>query len=267
MKMKFALTAAASALLITTAHADPFVNGGFETGTTAGWEVSNFAYRGSIQNNALNPDWVFANQSSNPLFMHSAIVSAGTVDPRIGAAFGSTVYAGNYSLRVEDTSSGGYASAIRQTVTNYQEDSINFVWKAVMEGAHGTNDAATFKLVLTDLTAGIDLITREYNAGTGGGGVDSRFDWDGRYYYTPDWQIETLNINDSLKGHDFMLSLVAADCQPTAHLGYVYLDGFGSVAGGGGDDTGNGEVPEPISLALFGLGLLGMTAVRRRVAG
>lgn len=264
MKMKFALTAAASALLITTAHADPFVNGGFETGNFTGWEVSNSAYRGSILNNALDPQWVFDHQGS---IMRSQIVSAGTVDPRIGAAFGSTVYAGNYSLRVEDTTWGGYTSAVRQTVTNYQEDSINFVWKAVMEGAHGTNDAATFKLVLTDLTDGIDLISREYNAGNGGSGVDSRFSWTGIYYYTPEWQIETLNINDSLKGHDFMLSLVAADCNPTAHLGYVYLDGFGSVAGGGGDDTGNGEVPEPISLALFGLGLLGMTAVRRRVAG
>ncbi len=259
MKTKFALTLAASTLLVSAAHADPFVNGGFETGNFNGWTVSNSAYRASINNTNLTPDWVFANDN---YAMHSQIISAGTIDPNVGAAFGSTVYAGNYSARIEDTTWGGYASAITQTVTNYTEDSINFVWKAVLLGAHGVNDAATFKLVLTDLTDDIDLITREYNAASSGSGVDSRFSLSGGNYYTQDWQIETLNINDTLKGHDFMLSLVAADCQPTGHWGYVYLDGFGSVAGGGGDDTNN--VPEPATLAILGLGLLGMTATRRR---
>ena len=261
MKTKFALALAASTLLATAAHANPFINGGFETGSFSGWTVSDSAYRGNINNTNLTPGWVFANDSSA---MRSQIISAGTIDPHVGAAFGSTVYAGNYSARIEDTIWGGYASAITQTVTNYTEDSINFVWKAVLEGAHGVNDAATFKLVLTDITDGIDLITREYNAASSGSGVDSRFSSSGGYYYTQDWQIETLTINDSLKGHDFMLSLVAADCQQTGHLGYVYLDGFGGVAGGGGDDTDPNAVPEPATLAMLGLGLLGMTATRRR---
>lgn len=259
MKTKFALTLAASTLLVSVAHADPFVNGGFETGNFSGWTVSNAAYRYPIYNNALTPNWVFNNQGSS---IHSQIISTGTIDPNVGAAFGSTVYAGNYSVRIEDTTWGGYASAITQTVTNYTEDSINFVWKAVLLGAHDVDDAATFKLVLTDLTAGIDLITREYNAASSGSGVDSRFSFSGGNYYTQDWQIETLNIGESLKGHDFMLSLVAADCEPTGHWGYVYLDGFGSVAGGGGDDTNN--VPEPTTLAILGLGLLGMTTAHRR---
>lgn len=263
MKTKFALALAASALLATTAHANPFINGGFETGNFNGWTVSDSAYRASINNTNLTPTWVFANDN---YAMHSQIISAGTIDPRVGAAFGSTVYAGNYSARIEDTSIGGYASAITQTVTNYTESSINFVWKAVLEGAHGVNDAATFKLVLTDLTTGLVEISREYNAASGGSGVDSRFSFNGDSYYTKDWQVETLNITDALKGHDFMLSLVAADCQPTGHWGYVYLDGFGSVAGGGGDGTDPNAVPEPATLAMLGLGLLGMTATRRRKA-
>lgn len=261
MKTKFALALTASTLLATAAHADPFVNGGFETGNFNGWTVSDSAYRNNINNTNLTPDWVFSNQGSR---MHSQIISAGTIDPRVGAAFGSTVYTGNYSARIEDTTLGGYASAITQTVTNYTEDSINFVWKAVLEGAHGINNAATFKLVLTDLTDNLNLITREYNAASSGSGVDSRFSSSGGNYYTKDWQIETLNITDSLKGHDFMLSLVAADCEPTGHWGYVYLDGFGSVAGGGGDGTDPNAVPEPATLAMLGLGLFGMTAARRR---
>lgn len=259
MKVKFSSILTVSALLATTAHADPFINGGFETGNTTGWTVSNAVYRGGsgVFNDTVTPEWVFSHQSPNGA-MHSAVIDTTYVDPRVGSVIGSTVYAGNYALRVEDTNTGGYASAVTQTVSNYTEDSINFVWKAVMLGAHNDYDAATFKIVLRDLTDGVDLITRDYNAATGG----SIFSTSGSNYYTKDWQIETLAIDEALKGHDFMLSLVAADCQPTAHWGYVYLDGFGSVAGGGGDDTNN--VPEPVSLALFGLGLLSMTAARRR---
>jgi hypothetical protein len=257
---KTVLTMAIATLVAAPAFAASFVNGGFEDGNTNSWTTAGSFYRGSYDNTALTPALVLGSGSVDT---HSAIIGTSYVDPNVGAALGTTVYSGNFSYRVEDTTYGGYASAISQTVANYTDPSIFFAWKSVLLGAHGVLDAATMRITLHDSAdaAGVNLIDRTYNAASGGGGVDARFSLDGGgNYYTAAWQIEQLDVS-ALSGHTFTLSVLASDCQPTGHWGYVYLDGFGAV---NPPITPPGNVPEPGSLALLGLGLAGLAASRRR---
>lgn len=268
MRMNYVVGALAVFAAASSAQAAGFVNGGFEDGNLNGWTTGG-GCRASVGNAAMSPTQFLAGgalagvQGScfgtgiGPITGHSEVISAGYVDPNVGALLGSTVYNGAHSVRVEDTTFGGFASVLSQTVVGYTDPQIAFAWKAVLLGAHGPDDAATFIINLRDLTTGTNLIRREYNAASGGSGVDARFSQSGGNFYTRAWQEETLAIDASLSGHTFQLTVLAADCQPTGHWGYVYLDGFGAVLPPPG-------APEPGSLALAGVALAGLAAARRR---
>jgi hypothetical protein len=259
MKLKYALTAALAFTAITgTAHAGAFINGGFEDGNTNGWTTGE-GDRSSTLNSGLTPATFLPGGSlyAGPA-TRSSIINAGTTDPVIGSLLGTTVYSGQYSYRTEDTTLGGYASVLSQKVTNYTEQNIFFAWKAVLEnGGHEADESAELLITLTDDTTGTTLINRVYNAGDGGGGVDGRFTVNGNLFYTAAWQIEQLAIDSSLSGHDFTLSILAADCEPTGHTGYAYIDGFGAV-------IPPVSVPEPTSAALMLLGAGALLKSRRR---
>ncbi|MES2163265.1 MAG: PEP-CTERM sorting domain-containing protein [Pseudomonadota bacterium] len=245
--------------LAGVAHADGFYNGGFEAGTTGGWTIGG-GYRGGIDNSMQPSQFLPGGNLNSDNGSRGAVIDNNYVDPNLGALLGSTVHSGNYAYRAEDTTSGGYATAISQKVSNYTDANIYFAWKAVLEnGGHQEYESALMKLTLTDDTTGQLLISRSYNAGFSGSGVDNRFSKEGDLFYTPSWQVEQLSIDQSLSGHSFTLSLLAADCQPTGHTGYVYLDGFGAVTP---------PVPEPTTygMLLAGLGLLGFMARRKKSA-
>ncbi len=267
MKLKLiasGLVLASSLIAAGTAEANGFVNGGFEDGTSSGW-TRGAGYRGNTLNPLSPADFLpggsLYDPTTNNGLNRSSVISTGYVDPNLGALLGGTVYSGAHSFRVEDTTIGGYASVLSQTVTNYTDPNIFFAYKAVLEnGGHPENESATFTIQLLDVTKGTTVFFDSITANPTSAGPDPRFSTSGDFYYTANWQIESLAINASDFGDTFRLDILAADCEPTGHTGYVYIDGFGAVS----PPPVVAGVPEPETLALAGLGLVGLGLARRR---
>lgn len=257
--------AIAAAFAAGSAQAATFVNGDFEAGNLTGWTGSGGSFS-TLQGAAPIAPSVYA---GNPGAANNTIVGVG-LDPITGA---STTYGGKYAVRVNDNVNDWSVSTLTQTVNNYTDNSIFFAWNAVLESSHDLDDSDYFSLTLRDLTDGVDLVSRSYSSagsigsGTTGvtwsSGINPGFPIYGTWY-TSGWVVEQIDLTtagaggSSIVGHDFELTLLASDCPYGGHAGYVYLDGFG------GTIPTQGDVPEPASLALMGLGVAALAATRRK---
>jgi PEP-CTERM motif len=241
MNKKLALGITLCLGLTSQTWAAPFVNGGFEDGTFNGWsQDGGFVGTGPVY---------FPNGSNR-----NAIVGSG-LDALTNNNL-NQVYSGNYSARVEDSNNGALYSTVTQKVVNYTDANIFFAWAAVLDDPqHDAIEQPRFSIKLSDDTTSTVLYDVTFDVSNPAPGITLN-NGAGSWKYT-NWVIQSLDVS-ARSGHDFTLTVLAADCTLGGHGGYAYVDGFGAVIPPGGD------VPEPGMLALLGIGVAGMASLRRK---
>jgi len=265
---KLTLVSALAALVASPAMAGlSFVNGGFENGNLDGWLFSSDS--GSASYAAL-PAGSTSNPSSSNGGLSAALVGFG-VDAHTGI---NTTYGGSYAARVGDDLAWGYSGGgtiynrMKQTgaVVAEADGSVGFVyfaWAAIeKESGHSTTATPFFQVKLTNDTQGGPPIYDVSHYETDGGAWTDVGFWkhstNGNPLDPTGWNVVGIDLTGlAVVGDMLTLEVIARDCTPSAHAMYVYVDGFG------GKPPVQG-VPEPATLAMLGLGLVGLAATRRR---
>lgn len=219
-----------------TASAGEFVNGGFESGDFSGWTEGGgyWNFYGYFPNtvsvlglplNPLDPKFVGSGLANN-LIIDKRVTPYDpfllSIDPSLQV---SSVYNGNYSVRVNDSSNNYGVSTISQTVANYNHSYINLAWSAVLQGSHQTNDSDHFVVQVKDASGGI-VFSRFYSSASNAGiFTDVRYNT----YYSVSysgWRREHIAVTP---GGTYTISLLASDCPYGGHFGYAYLDSFSDI--------------------------------------
>ena len=236
--------------LTSPAHAN-FVNGGFETGDTAGWTITG-------DHSVIN--------SFTPQFVNTASWSSGVP------------YYGNYTLLLGSPDVGNvywdnsHASRASQTWTIDQSDidaglHLYFSWGTILEeptnGYHPDGNQPYFSFAVSGYKGGTwtELYSASQRANQPGHpgftqiGTSQPTDNAGNIWYGSDVaDIDLLSLGFGL-GDQVRLDLYVQDCLQGGHGGLVFLDGF---------NTTPPVVPIPAAVLLFGSGLAGIIGLRRK---
>ncbi|CAF0825261.1 unnamed protein product [Adineta ricciae] len=206
-------------------------NGGFENGSSVGWIVGG-GNRSSVLSSQIQPEDYLPNGAryEESIALNSSSIVTQGEDPLVTSLLSRIVYAGNYAWRVGDMAKGTRVAVISRQVDNYYCSDMYFAWLAYLEvGDHPQNESSLIIIELKDISNNETLLSRRFDSAVNSTSDYKFISYRDNTIYTPSWQVEHVSINQSYHGHNFTLTVLAADCREQFHSSYVYIDSFGSV--------------------------------------
>jgi gliding motility-associated-like protein len=195
----------------------PCTNVDFETGTAAGWTITE-----GLNSNSLTQGGCCPTASTR-----FAVVGPGT-DPSVPALQRVPPGAGNNTLRIGDGAAvGGYAVRARQTFSVTPANSVFIYRFAVVleDGTHTCSDQPYFNISFVD-GSNNPIPCGDYNIIQSGGGctagADPSFIISGIYSYK-NWTTRSFDLTGYI-GQNVTVEFTAGDCVPTGHAGWAYVD-------------------------------------------
>lgn len=197
--------------------AGPCTNIDFESGTTAGW----------VRSTGFNPLTNVLGCCPNPNGDQTIMLGAGT-DPYGGFP---VVYpgAGNFSLRLGSTATGGRADRISQTFF-VTAANANFTYRYALvlnDGGHPTNEQPRFTSEIID-TLGNPVPCTFYQASAGSNSMgivsSSLTAPNGSPISYKNWTNVLIDLTPNI-GQNVTLRFTVYDCGPSGHFAYAYIDG------------------------------------------
>lgn len=181
----------------------------FENGTVTPWTTQwgfNYGYSSGIQGISNNSPRVAVQTAGNDSYVSSI--------PK--------VFAGTYSVRINDPSGGAYVDQAIRTITvpNVPNPTLKFNWSAILQSAgHALNDQPYADIIVEDLTSSQTIYSKHFAAGDPAypGWINT-----GSWFGIP-WQSVSINLSGR-EGHSIRVIVRAADCSAGGHGGYAYLD-------------------------------------------
>jgi uncharacterized repeat protein (TIGR01451 family) len=222
-----------------------FDNGGFETGDFSQWTISWFQNDGltgapPFDGSDIQRGTGGSNQSA-VLGPFSTPMSQ--ADPETGNNLRYPRF-GQYVARIEDNSSGGFANAITQTTTILTGDvdpldgkvHVRFAYAPVLENPEHSPAQQPYVYYAVRNVDRSNALLAEKFLFAGQAGVPwstSTSSGGDPLVYLP-WQLVDIPLQSSqvAAGERIALEIIASDCEPNGHFGYIYIDAFGAFIDG-----------------------------------